>query len=1034
MRIEEAKTEWLCNPEVFQVNREEAHSDHRFTLYGQESRQSLNGTWKFSYAKCPAEREKDFYRSDFDIEGLDNIQVPGHIQLQGYGSPQYVNVMYPWDGQQKAEAPAVPMDYNPVGSYVRDIEFGRNIMSGERQYISFQGVETAFYLYVNDRFVGYGEDSFTPSEFDITEFIHEGKNRIGVEVYQRSSASWLEDQDFFRFSGIFRDVFVYAVPKVHIRDIFVHTNISDDYRDCSLKVDAKIAWHGKEEKAVGKLMLQDMDGKEILCESGDLEALFAKSYELKDVHLWSAENPYLYTMTIVIGKEEEIEKIVQQIGMRRFEMKDKIMLLNGMRIEFNGVNRHEFDCHRGRCVTEEDMLWDIKFMKQHNINAVRTCHYPDQSRWYELCDEYGIYMIGETNMETHGTWTLFDKDPVETCIPGDKPEWQENVLDRVNSMVQRDKNHPAILLWSCGNESFGGSNIFKMSEFMRKLDNSRLVHYEGITQDRRYPDTSDVESWMYGRPWDVEEYLQNQPGKPFINCEYMHAMGNSCGGIKDYTDLLDKYPMYQGSFIWDYMDQALYRTEKDGSERLCYGGDFDEVPDDGNFCGDGIVFADRTVSAKAAEVKFVYQKVKLFPDVKGVKVINKRLFESTADLILNVELLRNGECVARRVLDGLAEAQGEAYFELDFEKEMEQPGEYIVQAAYCLKEDTLWAEAGYELMTGRSESVFVEDTKKKETGSFAQKNVQVVRGNQNIGIHGKYFDIDLSRNNGGLISLRYKGKEILDRKPNLVFYRASTDNDRGCQYMYDSGIWEFVERWQRCIDFKVEETDTKVVVRYTYELPISEDSVLIVADKREKPSKLAGKENKGNGRKGIRTEIVYTVTADGKVNISLHYHGAKGLPELPLFGMEFPLKREFEQFAYYGIGPDENYVDRNNGGKIGIFASTVTENYSPYLKPQSCGNRTETRWLELSDGEGKIRFSADVQGRPFQFTALHYRESELENAMHTGDLPAENYTYVKILAKHMGVGGDDSWGSQVRENCRVTAEEDILYSFDITME
>ena len=323
MRIEEAKTEWLCNPEVFQVNREEAHSDHRFTLYGQESRQSLNGTWKFSYAKCPAEREKDFYRSDFDIEGLDNIQVPGHIQLQGYGIPQYVNVMYPWDGQQKAEAPAVPMDYNPVGSYVRDIEFDRNIMSGEKQYISFQGVETAFYLYVNDRFVGYGEDSFTPSEFDITEFVHEGKNRIGVEVYQRSSASWLEDQDFFRFSGIFRDVFVYAVPKVHIRDIFVHTNISDDYRDCSLKVDAKIAWHGKEEKAVGKLMLQDMDGKEILCESGDLEALFAKSYELKDVHLWSAENPYLYTMTIVIGKEEEIEKIVQQIGMRRFEMKDK---------------------------------------------------------------------------------------------------------------------------------------------------------------------------------------------------------------------------------------------------------------------------------------------------------------------------------------------------------------------------------------------------------------------------------------------------------------------------------------------------------------------------------------------------------------------------------------------------------------------------------------------------------------------------------------------------------------------------------------
>lgn len=1036
MRTETPSLEWLCNPEVFQVNRETAHSDHRFTLYGKESRQCLNGTWKFSYARCPKEREIDFYRTDFDIEGLDNIQVPGHIQLQGYGIPQYVNVMYPWDGQQEVQAPAVPMDYNPVGSYVKDVIFDKNILEGERQYISFQGVETAFYLYVNDRFVGYGEDSFTPSEFDITEFIKEGVNRIGVEVYQRSSASWLEDQDFFRFSGIFRDVFVYAVPKVHIRDLFIHTDISDDYRDCSLRVDADFTYgdmNAEEQQTyTGTLIVKDREQREVFSRKDKaLGELFAEVCLISDVHLWSAENPYLYTITILIEKAgEEIERIEQKIGMRRFEMKDKIMLLNGKRIEFNGVNRHEFNCRSGRCVTEEDMLWDIKFMKQHNINAVRTCHYPDQTRWYELCDEYGIYMIGETNLETHGTWTLFDKDPVETCIPGNKPEWCENVLDRANSMVQRDKNHPAVLLWSCGNESFGGENIYKMSELMRKLDPSRLVHYEGIFHDRRYPETSDMESQMYPRPWDIEEYLKNNPDKPFICCEYMHSMGNSCGGIKDYTDLLDKYPMYQGAFIWDYIDQALYRKDADGREVLGYGGDFDEVPDDGNFCGDGIVFADRTPSAKAAEVKAVYQQVKIFPDFKGIKIVNKRLFEDTSDLILKIELLKDGKTVEEFTLDALTKPLSESYFELDMAKYMTEPGEYFVQASFVLRENTLWAEAGYELMTGRSEAFQVKEEKEACRDTFAENSVSVVHGNQNVGIHGRYFDIDLSRKNGGLISMQYKGKEILDRKPVLCFYRASTDNDRGCQYMYDSGIWEFVQRWQRCIGFKVEETEEKVIVSYVYELPICEDGRMIVADKREKPSV---SENRGNGRKGITVDICYTVTADGKMNIHLHYHGVKGLPELPLFGMEFILKKEFEQFSYYGIGPEENYLDRNNGGKIGIFEGTAAGNLSPYLKPQSCGNRTETRWLELSDGSASIRFMAAEGEEPFQFTVLHNNESELESAMHIQDLPPANYTYVKIMPVHMGVGGDDSWGSQVRENCRVISSEDIIYSFDIVM-
>lgn len=1038
MTTENASLDWLCNPEIFQVNREQAHSDHSFTLYGQNPKQSLNGTWKFSYADCPADRKQDFYKQEFDIEELDNIRVPGHIQLQGYGRPQYVNVIYPWDGQQEVEAPKIPMDFNPVGSYVKDIVFHKTILSGERQYISFQGVETAFYLYINGKFIGYSEDSFTPSEFDITEYITEGVNRIGVEVYQRSSASWLEDQDFFRFSGIFREVFVYAVPKAHIRDLFVHTNLSDNYKDCELKLDTKIDYYDEKKNFSASLLLKDKEENCIIsAENLTLSELSEHTYLIKNAHLWSAENPYLYTLIITIkNQENEIEKIVQKVGMRKFEMKQGLMLINGKRIEFNGVNRHEFNCRRGRAVTKDDMLWDIRFMKQHNINAVRTCHYPDASLWYELCDEYGIYMIGETNLETHGTWTISGKDPLETCIPGNRPEWREAVLDRANSMLQRDKNHPAVLIWSCGNESFGGENIYEMSQLFRKKDPSRLVHYEGVFHDRRYPNTSDMESQMYARPWDIEEYLNNNPEKPFICCEYMHAMGNSCGGIKDYTDLLDKYPMYQGAFIWDYIDQALYKKLADGSEVLCYGGDFDEVPDDGNFCGDGIVRADRQPYAKAEEVKFVYQQVKIEPDFQGVKIINKRLFEDTKDLLLKVEVLKNGEIIKTFEMEAVVEPLSEKYFEIHIENILEEDGEYFVQAYLVLKENTLWAEAGYELMFGRSEPRLVQKAKalqenKALQSSFIQNGVFIVKGNGNVGIHGKYFDIDFSRKGGGLISLQYKKTEILAEKPKLCFYRASTDNDRGCDYMFDSGVWEFVEKQQRCTGFEVKESDIEVEIKYIYELPIAEGGRLVISDKREKPSKM---ENSGNGRKGITIDVCYTITSDGKITVRLNYPGAEGLPELPLFGMQFVLKKEFDSFRYYGIGPKENYVDRNHGGKIGIFSGTADKNMEGYLKPQSCGNRTETRWVEVSDGQASLCFAAAKDEKPFQFTVLPYSETELETASHYESLPAVQYTYVKILPVHMGVGGDDSWGSQVRESCRVMSNQKIEYCFDIKME
>ena len=1011
MRIEEAKTEWLCNPEVFQVNREEAHSDHRFTLYGQESRQSLNGTWKFSYAKCPAEREKDFYRSDFDIEGLDNIQVPGHIQLQGYGSPQYVNVMYPWDGQQKAEAPAVPMDYNPVGSYVRDIEFGRNIMSGERQYISFQGVETAFYLYVNDRFVGYGEDSFTPSEFDITEFIHEGKNRIGVEVYQRSSASWLEDQDFFRFSGIFRDVFVYAVPKVHIRDIFVHTNISDDYRDCSLKVDAKIAWHGTEEKAVGKLMLQDMDGKEILCESGDLEALFAKSYELKDVHLWSAENPYLYTMTIVIGEGEEIEKIVQQIGMRRFEMKDKIMLLNGMRIEFNGVNRHEFDCHRGRCVTEEDMLWDIKFMKQHNINALRTSHYPNAPWLMQLCDEYGFYVIAESDIEIHGTASFFGGSQAVTFgLLAQNSDWENAILDRVQRNVIRDKNRTSVCIWSLGNEGGYGVNFEKAGRWVKEYDSTRLTHYESSMwqMEGHINDTSmlDVESTMYADYKWIDKYFEN-PGevvwhrvslgkgseyggagewinlsesklgkkekeqmavvKPYMQCEFIHAMGNGPGGVKEYIDRLYRYDGFFGAFAWEWCDHAIDM----GDSKYFYGGDFGEYPNDGNFCVDGLVYPDRRPHTGLLEYK---QAIKPFAikSYSNIMVVENRYDFAELDDKLYFEV--NGE---RMEFD--VPPRGK--------KSFPRPNGDVVMVKAYQKSDTLWAKKGYEV---GFEQLIVNDTVPKLETVNADGSFEVSEQGRNITIKGNNFEYIFDKSTGNFKKL----SDAVTRPVEWNMWRAPTDNDRNI--MHDWINADYHREQSYVYDCTYDVTDTVTIKCHNALIPVVQ-------------------------RKHMDIETVWTIYANGIIDMQSSVKVGENLPLIPRFGLRFFTKGE--NVKYYGYGPYESYSDKHLYTYLDEFNTTVSDMYEPYIKPQENGSHFGTRYVETEN----IRVSSDT---PFSFSALHYTQEELTEKKHNFELEKCDDTVLCIDYKQNGIG-QNSCGPLTQEEYRFDESE---FEFKIRIE
>ena len=564
MKGTEADLNWLADPKVFAVNRLNAYSDHSYYLDidkalngdAMELKQSLNGRWYFNYAKNPNERFVDFYKEDIDCHYFDMIDVPGHIQMQGYDQMQYINTLYPWDGHEKLRPPHISSDDNPVGSYVCYFEVNEALKNKTTRLV-FDGVETAYYVWLNGEFIGYSEDSFTPSSFDVTYALKDGENKLAVEVYKRSSASWLEDQDFWRFSGIFRDVSLYAIEDIHINDLFVKTTLKNNYKDVQVSVNLDVI-----AKKEGYLNTALYDQNNNIIYQAKQLPLTNFSFGLTNVNLWSSENPYLYKLLLTVYDHDDnlVEVIPQKIGFREFKMDQGIMKLNGQRIVFRGVNRHEFAADKGRAITKEDMLYDIKFMKMHNINAVRTSHYPNQSLWYDLCDEYGIYLIDEANLESHGSWQKLGACEPSWNIPGNLPQWHDVVVDRANTMLQRDKNHPSILIWSCGNESYAGTNIVAMANHFRENDPTRLVHYEGCVWNRDYCEATDMESRMYAKAKEIETYLQGNPAKPYISCEYMHAMGNSLGGMKHYTDLEDKYAQYQGGFIWDYIDQAVYYT------------------------------------------------------------------------------------------------------------------------------------------------------------------------------------------------------------------------------------------------------------------------------------------------------------------------------------------------------------------------------------------------------------------------------------------------------------------------------------------
>ena len=627
----QADIKWLDNPEVFRVNQIEAHSDHNYYLNYEEFKsgknkmmQSLNGEWDFKFSINVMERPMNFYQTDYDRSGFDKILVPGHIELAGYDQIRYINTLYPWEGKRYLRG-AHSIDgagdgagmfskaeYNPVGSYVKHFDLDENLV-GKRIHICFEGVEEAMYVWLNGEFIGYAEDSFTPSEFDLTPYIKAKNNVLAVQVHKMSTAAFLEDQDFFRFFGIFRNVTLKAIPDVHVQDMWIKPTLNEDNTSGAIRVDVKISAVKVGEKSA-KFILADKSGNKLLCKDIALEDTAgivqgSMMAEVEKVIPWDNRSPYLYEAFIEVYENGQLAEVVfYRVGFRRLEIIDKVMYLNGKRLILTGVNRHEWNAKTGRVIGMDEMISDMKCVKRNNINAVRTCHYPDQIPWYYMCDEEGIYLMSETNLESHGSFQKLGAIEPSCNVPGSIPQWKEAVIDRARNNFETFKNHTSVLFWSLGNESYAGDNIEAMNQYFKDKKDGRLVHYESSYYNRAYEDTiSDIESRMYAKTADVEEYLINSAKKPYILCEFMHDMGNSMGGLGSYMELIDKYEMYQGGFIWDFIDQAiLVKDEVTGKEVLRYGGDFDDRPADYEFSGNGILFADRKEKPAMQEVRYYY--------------------------------------------------------------------------------------------------------------------------------------------------------------------------------------------------------------------------------------------------------------------------------------------------------------------------------------------------------------------------------------------------------------------------------------------
>ncbi len=963
----------LENPGFYEENCLLPHSNHNCCFPNEDTPRELllDGVWRFHFAPNLSQRIHDFECGAETGEDWGSIPVPGHINLCGYGSPQYVNKAYPWDGKEQLVPPSLPREI-PVGQYLRTFTV-LDEWTGTSIHLRFEGVEPAFRVWCNGRYIGYHEDSFMPAEFDVTKWIHPGENLLAVEVYRWASGSWLEDQDFWRFWGIFRSVRLLCLPCIRIEDITILAGM-----DGSLKVNAVL--HGEAQAIHVQVMHK---GETVASAEAPVHNRRAVvEMAVPSPELWSAETPNLYEcIADVIVNGESASVCRQSFGFRTLHIDGNILKLNGKRIVFHGVNRHEWNARSGRMIQPDDMRYDAQTMKQSNINAVRTSHYPNSSDWYDLCDKLGLYVMDEVNLEAHGTWaqppSYLDESRRLPFLPGDRPEWRDAVLARARAMYQRDKNHPSVLIWSCGNESYVGETFREMSQLLHKWDPSRPVQYECAYWNEQYHDIVDIHSTMYVPPEQVEALLQKHPEKPYIQVEYAHAMGNSCGDIRAYIALEKKYPHNQGGFIWDWIDQQIWVDGK-----LYYGGDFDDRPCDGDFCANGLLFADRTPSPKLAAVKMEYAPISMEFRKDRLLIQNQRTFTGTEDCVLLLTFLADGTAFAQEQYSPRVPPGGEVELRFDLPVFPEM-GEIVAEASLQLAHACPWADTGHE-------AAFAQTVlRRRASGS----GWSLVDGTDHIGLHGSRISVLFSKKSGMMTSLLIDGREWMQSPFVPVFWRAPVSNDMESAYPLEKAAWKGASLYRRLKQFRLLEDGSCYQVWFEYELPA------------------------GLGICHMRVLFL----AGDRIRIALSAQKLENMSAPFCFGLEGATKAENHLLRFYGLGPGEAPADRTSGSRLGVWTVDAETAATPYMNPQACGQRADTRWLEC----GGVRVEGES---PFTFSALPYTCHELENALHSWQLPPADKTVLRLLAWECGVGGDDTWGARPHE-AFCMEREPLYFSF-----
>ncbi|MBP6977974.1 MAG: DUF4981 domain-containing protein [Lentimicrobiaceae bacterium] len=1010
------------NPQVVGINKEDPHC----TLMPRSDPSSfdinpgvistwyklLNGDWKFNWVERPADRPEAFYLPGYDDSRWKTIPVPGNWEFNGYGVPIYVNIPYEWTTDP--QPPTVPHDDNPVGSYRTYFTVPSSWM--DRQTIlHFGAVKSAFYVWVNGQKVGYSEDSKLPAEFNITSFVREGQNLLAVEVYRWSDGSYLECQDFWRISGIERDVMVYSVPSVHIYDYFIHAGLTEDYEEGDFALDVEI----RKYKVIQSHSLS-LNGKIAASGGGEVLGEFEEKVEVpadrEVVHVhhekvmpgikkWSAETPDLYTLILTLTDQQGniIESFSSNFGFRTSEIKDGKLLVNGVPILVKGVNRHEHDPVTAHVISRESMLRDIELMKQHNINTVRTSHYPNDPAWYDLCDQYGLYVIDEANIESHGMGYMSER------TLGNNPLFMKSHLERVRGMVERDKNHPSVIIWSMGNEAGDGVNFDTCYRWIKMRDASRPVHYERAESGLN----TDIYCPMYDNTWSLSMYASHRMSRPLILCEYAHSMGNSTGNLQDYWDVIEKYPQLQGGSIWDWVDQGYLVKDKQGNPYYAYGGDFGPpgTPSDGNFCCNGLVSPDRTPHPALTEVKKVYQYIQIKPvdmDSGIIRVINKHDFIDLSYVDIEYSLMADGRQEAGGRIGQLdIPAHGEKEFSIPIPVGiLDTDRECFVNFRIITREDQPFRPAGSVVASEQlafprkqtAEPVKVREGQKLNLD--LQQDDPIIRGNG--------FRIIFDRQTGTIASWKYLETELIKEGPLPNYWRAPTDNDFGNGMEKRCAIWKQASQDRRVDKFEVRQvSESTVEVSVAYAFPGNE----------------------------IHQQVTYLVYASGDIEVTSTIDpGNVSLPEMPRFGMKMKVNRVLGFLEWYGRGPHENYCDRNTSAFVGIYQSTPAEQYFPYIRPQENGYKTDTRWLTLTDHQG---IGLKITGLPlFGFSALPYTIENLDqgtrkNYRHTCDLVPADFYEVMIDQKQMGVGGDDSWGARPHKQYQIPAGE-YTFSFRLT--